>query len=102
MAQIMMTMIRLALVFFFITILQTKKKSSPFGELYNTNWPKTSVLGNKNTRQTTPRVLRFSSLVRIPTPDAMLYISSQLAPMKYTASMSVYGGLVPLGFTHSN
>jgi len=134
-----------------------KKKKSPFGDFQTTQiCLKTPFLGNKNSRQTTPRVLRDSSRKRgadrqgrsardfvpngslkmkeywmyfkifkliswgkrstvrcrrsghrfrkvcIPTPDAMLYISSQLAPMKCTASMSVYGGLVPLGFTHSN
>jgi hypothetical protein len=80
-----------------------KKKKSPFGDFQTTQiCLKTPFLGNKNSRQTTPRVLRDSSKVCIPTPDAMLYISSQLAPMKCTASMSVYGGLVPLGFTHSN
>jgi hypothetical protein len=80
-----------------------KKEKSPVGDFWTTQIGlKTAFLGNKNTRLTTPRVLRFSSLVRIPTPDAMVRISSQHTPMKYAASMSVYGGLVPLGFPHSN
>jgi hypothetical protein len=80
-----------------------KKKKSPFGDFQTTQiCLKTPFLGNKNSRQTTPRVLRASSKVCIPTPDALLPISSQLSPMKCAAFLSVYGGLVPLGFSHSN
>ena len=37
---------------------------------------------------------------RLRTP--FLYVSSQLAPMRSYGFLSVYGGLVPLGFSHSN
>jgi len=40
---------------------------------------------------------------RIPALDAfMLRIFSELLPMIQSGFMSIYGGLVPLGFTHSN
>jgi len=40
---------------------------------------------------------------RIPALDAfMLEIFSELLPMILSGIMSIYGGLVPLGFTHSN
>ena len=32
----------------------------------------------------------------------MLRIFSELLPMIQSGFMSIYGGLVPLGFTHSN
>ena len=49
-----------------------------------------------------PRVPRTDLFVRIPTLDALVYVSSQLAPMRSYGIMSTYGGLVPLGFPHSN
>ena len=54
-------------------------------------------------RQTVPESLAcLFATVRMPTPDAMLPSPSQLAPMNLSGFLSVYGGLVPLGFAHSD
>ena len=61
-----------------------------------------SMREHRNIRWTAPKSPAYRSFVRIPTPDAIVYVSSQLAPMRSYGFMSVYGGLVPLGFAHSN
>ena len=53
-------------------------------------------------RQTVPKSLACPVKVRMPTPNALLRTPSQLPPMGCAAYLSVYGGLVPLGFSHSN
>ncbi len=56
--------------------------------------------GRKNTRRTTPRVPRFGQ--RLYSDSGRLGAQpSQQMPMAH-AALSVYGGLVPLGFPHSN
>ena len=57
---------------------------------------------HENIRRTAPKSPAYRALIRIPTPDALVLLPSQLVPMVKAAYMSVYGGLVPLGFTHSN
>ena len=52
--------------------------------------------------QTAPKSPALSVKVRIPTPDAMVRGSSRSHPMTLRGLLSVYGGLVPLGFSHSN
>ena len=46
-----------------------------------------------------PKSLSVQVEVCIPTPDALCHKSSQLLPMTHSGIMSVYGGLVPLGFS---
>ena len=85
--------------------MRIKRKKSPVGDL------KTQRIHPAGRRhgapggeksQTAPKSLTLPVKVRIPTPDAMVRGSSRSNPMTLRGLLSVYGGLVPLGFSHSN